>query len=297
MLLGNGKSLEVRQDCAQHRAVLPALTELKVQPEPLAKGESTAQKSLPKIFPLLGVSGIWQIPLAFIFSFYLKEPDTSKEPLGMSVLQVSAGREAEPWLKCRQINSPVLWCSKGASNTPGILKHTCDVRQMLVNSLYRHLIFCAFTPIHIQTKTSWHQLLSQFLICIFSGHQTMLYLLKETERLQLISRALCDHGGLWTPLQAVPNLFPGSQIQVEWGDKWLGGQKVPRSCSPTSHFHCRQEQSEGLDCAKSVKWTRKDLLWPGFDNNLVTAAHPGQAMRDCWESCWSWGWQRCWVDF
>lgn len=196
MLTGSGKSLEVRQDCAQCRAVLPALAELKVQPEPLAKGESTAQKSLPKIFHLLGVSGIWQLPLDFIFSFYLKEPDISKEPLGMSVLQVSAGREAEPWLNCRQINSPVLWCPKRALNTPGILKHACDVRQMLVNSLYRDLIFCAFTPIHIQTKTSWHQLLSQFLICVFPGHQTMLHLLKGAERLQLIARALCDHGSL-----------------------------------------------------------------------------------------------------
>lgn len=95
MLMGSGKSLEVRQDCAQCRAVLPALahTELKVQPEPLAKGESTARKSLPKIFHLLGVSGIWQVPSAFILSFYLKEPGTSMEPLGMSVLQVSAGRE------------------------------------------------------------------------------------------------------------------------------------------------------------------------------------------------------------
>lgn len=118
MLMGSGKSLEVRQDCAQCRAVLPALhTELEVQPEPLAEEESTAQKSLPKIFHLLGVSGIWQVPLAFIFSFYLKEPDTSMEPWGMSALQVSAGREVKPWLKCRQINSPVLCCSKRGSET------------------------------------------------------------------------------------------------------------------------------------------------------------------------------------
>lgn len=103
MITGNGKSVAVllrklRQVCVISAGLFCLLCEgthtelsylVQVQPKPLAKGESTVQKSVQKIFHFLGVSGIWQVSLSFIFSFYLKEPDSYMEPLGMSVLQAN----------------------------------------------------------------------------------------------------------------------------------------------------------------------------------------------------------------